>query len=209
MNFKCFIPRSCYKFLPSHFDGWNWWSMSSDNLQNISSLDIPWEYFIWIKWTSKNNILRLINFQTSKLTLHIGFEFSELFVLDNVICVHTTIKTWWKQCIFVGEFYISNCGFVLLESSQTITTDFIPHFYLTIICSCSDKFMIVETYCLCLVDESFLVENVTLWFPLPYDDLSKSLQTETNPWSWGIDSECTDLVLTDWKCLYFCQFFFE
>lgn len=69
--------------------------------------------------------------------------------------------------------------------------------------------MIVETYCLCLMDESFLVENVTLWLPFPYDNLSKGFQTETNPWSWCINSQGTNLVLTNWKCLYFCKFFFD
>lgn len=209
MNFKCLIPRTSDKFFSSHLDGWNWWCVSSDDLQNISSLHIPWKYFIWIKWTSEDNIFWLIDFQACKLTLHIRFKFPELFVFDNIICVDTTIETWWKQCVFVWELYISDCGFVLLESSQTITTNFIPNFNLTVICSCSNQFMIVKTYWLCLMDEPFLVENVTLWFPLPYDNLSKGFQTETDPWSGSINGEGTDLILTNRKCLYFGQFLLE
>lgn len=142
------------------------------------------------------------------MTLHVGFKLSKLFVLNNIICVDTTIQRWWEKSIFIGKLNISNCRFMLLKSSQTITTDFIPYLYFSIISSSGDEFMIIEMDSLSLVNETFLVKNITLRLPLPNYDLPKCFKSKTYPCSRCIDCQCTDLVLSNWECLDFCQLLF-
>lgn len=100
--------------------------MTTNNLQNASCLYVPWKHFIGVKRTRKNDILGLINLQTSQLTLLVRLELPELFILYHIIRVDTSIKTAGEKSVFVRELHIGDLGLVLLESSQTKSADLVP-----------------------------------------------------------------------------------
>lgn len=72
---------------------------------------------------------------------------------------------------------------MLLESSQAISAGFIPELDFAVIGACCDEFVFVEADSLCLVNEALLIDDVTLRFPFPDDNLAKGLESETDPCS--------------------------
>ena len=65
--------------------------------------------------------------------------------------------------------------------------------------------MIIEADSLCFMYESFLVDDITLRFPLPDNNLPERLQSQTDPCTWGVDSKSADFVLPNWESLYFSE----
>ena len=86
---------------------------------------------------------------------------------------------------------------MFLKSSQAKSTRFIPQFDLAVVCTGGNEFVLIEMNGLGLVNEAFLVDDITLRFPLPYDDLTECFESQTNPCSRSVDSHCTDLVFTN------------
>ncbi len=126
MDFEVLVPWTCDQLVACHFYAWNWRCMTSNNLQNVSCLHIPWKNFIRVKRTSKNDILRLINLKTSQLALLVRLELPEFLILNHIVRVDTPIKTAGEKSVFVGELDVSDLRLVLLESSQTESTDLVP-----------------------------------------------------------------------------------
>lgn len=110
--------------------------MSSDDLKDATSLNVPGIHFVRVERASENDVFGLVNFEASELALHVGFKLSEPFVLQDIVGVNTAVKTAGEESAFVGEFDIGDLGFMLLESSQTKPTHFVPHFYFAIIGAC-------------------------------------------------------------------------
>lgn len=57
--------------------------------------------------------------------------------------------------------------------------------------------------------QSLLVQDITLGFPLPDDDLAGALDCQTNPSAGLIDADAADFVVADAKGLDFGQLFFQ
>lgn len=76
---------------------------------------------------------------------------------------------------------------MLLEGSNAKSTRLIPQFNFSFACACGDEFA-HWGYGFSIMGESFLVYDVALWLPFPYDDLAIILDSQGNPGAWIIDS---------------------
>lgn len=202
MDLERLIPRACDKPFTGHLDTRDGRGMPPNNLQNIARLHIPREHLIGIKRPGKHNILGLIDLQARQLTLRIGLELPEPFILDNIISIDTAIQTAREKCVLVRELDISDGGLVLLESSQTKPAGLVPYLDPTVVGARGDQFVLIESDGLGLMDEPLLVDYVALGFPLPDDDLPEGLEPETDPCPRGVDGHCADLVLAHGECLH-------
>lgn len=98
---------------------------------------------------------------------------------------------------------------MLLKSGKTISTDFIPNPYFSVVSSSCDQFMFVKVNGLSLMDKPLLVKNVALRLPLPDNNLAILLKAETYPGAGRIDGKCADFILAYGKCLDFVELFFK
>jgi hypothetical protein len=70
---------------------------------------------------------------------------------------------------------------MLLKSSQTKSTCLVPELDLAVVGTGGKEFMFVEVNSLSFMDESLLVNDVALRFPLPDNDLAEGFESETDP----------------------------